>query len=232
MRALPHLLRRRWLRALAILLALGLALLVAADMAITSGARPYLHSAVDATPANEVGLVLGTSHRARGGGGNPYFNHRIAAALELYRAGKVRHLLLSGDNGTMSYNEPREMRRALMAAGVDSARITLDFAGFRTLDSMVRAKKVFGQQRFTVISQHFHNERAVYLARHLGIEAIGFDARDPQSWWGPRVWLRERLARVKVFIDLLMGTQPRFLGEPVALTLEPSAADTTRASER
>lgn len=144
----------------------------------------------------------------------------------------VRHLLLSGDNGTLSYNEPREMRRALMAAGVDSARITLDFAGFRTLDSMVRAKKVFGQQRFTVISQHFHNERAVYLARRLGIEAIGFDARDPQAWWGPRAWLRERLARVKVFIDLLMGTQSRFLGEPVVLTLELSAADTTRASER
>lgn len=232
MRALMPLLRRRWLRLVGLCCLLALALLVTADQAISRGARPYLFGTADAIPANEVGLVLGTSHRARGGGGNPYFNHRIAAALELYRAGKVRHLLLSGDNGTMSYNEPREMRRALMAAGVDSARITLDFAGFRTLDSVVRAKQVFGQQRFTVISQRFHNERAVYLARHLGIEAIGFDAPDPQAWWGPRVWLRERLARVKVFLDLIMGTQPRFLGEPVPLRIEqpaPDAADTGTA---
>lgn len=208
---------RRWaLRAL-LAVALALAGLLACDLVIRSGARPYLHARIDEVPANEVGLVLGTSDRARGGGANLFFRHRIETAAALYRAGKVRHLLVSGDNGTLSYNEPRQMRRALMAAGVDSTRITLDFAGFRTLDSVVRAKAVFGQRRFTIISQRFHNERAVYLARHKGIDAIGFDAPDPPAWWSVRTWLRERLARVKVFVDLLLGAQPRYLGDPVAI---------------
>lgn len=205
--------------ALGALLACGalLAVIAAADRAVSNGASAYLHDAIEAVPANEVGLVLGTTHRGRGGGGNPFFLHRIAAATELYRAGKVRYLLVSGDNGMPSYNEPREMRRALMAAGIDSSRIVLDFAGFRTLDSVVRAREVFGQQRFTVISQRFHNERAVYLARRLGMEAIGYNADDPGTSRGLRVWIRERLARVKVFIDLMTGTGPRYLGDPVPL---------------
>lgn len=208
--------RRLFIGALLVCGAL-LAVIAAADRAVSSGASAFLHDAIETVPANEVGLVLGTTHRGRGGGGNPYFNHRIAAASELYRAGKVRYLLLSGDNGTLSYNEPREMRRALMAAGIDSSRIVLDFAGFRTLDSVVRAKEVFGQQRFTVISQRFHNERAVYLARRMGIEAVGYNAKDPGTPSGVRVWIRERLARVKVFIDLMAGTGPRYLGDPVPL---------------
>lgn len=228
MQAMPRWPKRTWPAALLAAAAGGMALVALCDSAIRRGAAPYLYDAVEAVPANEAALVLGTSHRARGGGGNPYFNRRIEAAAALYHAGKVRYLIVSGDNGTVSYNEPREMRRALMAAGVDSARITLDFAGFRTLDSVVRAKEIFGQQRFTVVSQRFHNERAVYLARRLGIEAIGFDAADPQAWWGPRVWLRERLARVKVFIDLFLGKQPRFLGEPVPLERAPAAADSLR----
>ncbi|HRD53041.1 MAG TPA: ElyC/SanA/YdcF family protein, partial [Flavobacteriales bacterium] len=190
---------------------IALLVLVTCDQVIKVRSKHYLHDSIAATPVNEVGLVLGTSDRARGGGTNLFFKHRIEAAAALYRTGKVKHLLVSGDNGTLSYNEPRQMRRALMAAGVDSAAITLDFAGFRTLDSVVRAKKVFGQQAFTVISQRFHNERAVYLARHHGIDAIGFNAADPPPRWSIRTWLRERLARVKLFIDLLVGKEPRFL---------------------
>lgn len=208
---------KRW----AMIACLGLLLLViviaVCDRLIRDGAEPFLFGRIEDVPSNEAGLVLGTSHRARGGGANPYFNHRIAAASALWHEGKVRYLLLSGDNGTMSYNEPREMRRALMANGVDSTRIVLDFAGFRTLDSVVRAKEVFGQQRFTVISQRFHTERAVYLARHLGIEAVGFNAAEPPPSHGIRVWLRERLARLKVFVDLMLGTAPKFLGDPVPL---------------
>lgn len=196
---------------------LALLVLVTCDQVIQLRSRQYLHDSVAAVPMNEVGLVLGTSDRARGGGTNLFFKYRIEAATALYQAGKVKHLLVSGDNGTLSYNEPRQMRRALMAAGVDSVHITLDFAGFRTLDSVVRAKKVFGQQGYTVISQRFHNERAVYLARFYGIDAIGFNAADPPPRWSVRTWLRERLARVKVFIDLLVGKEPRFLGEPVPL---------------
>ncbi|MBK9147898.1 MAG: YdcF family protein [Flavobacteriales bacterium] len=223
-----RLLRIRLPRRLVIgaLLACGalLAVIAAADRAVSNGASAYMHDAIETVPANEVGLVLGTTHRGRGGGGNPYFNHRIAAATELYRSGKVSCLLVSGDNGMLSYNEPREMRRALMAAGIDSSRIVLDFAGFRTLDSVVRSREIFGQQRFTVISQRFHNERAVYLARRMGIEAVGYNAKDPGTLRGMRVWIRERLARVKVFVDLLAGTGPRYLGDRVPLE-QPMISD-------
>lgn len=225
---------RRWGLRLAIATGIGAILLLACDLIIRAQASSHLHDAIAETPTNHVGLVLGTSDRARGGGTNPFFRHRIESAAALYHAGKVRHLLVSGDNGTLSYNEPRQMRRALMAAGVDSARITLDFAGFRTLDSVVRAKAVFGQSRFTIISQRFHNERAVFLARSKGIEAIAFNAPDPPAWGSVRTWLRERLARVKVFMDLLFGTQPRFFGDPVPIpeategTEQASAADSPR----
>lgn len=215
----------RWFRRASVAGVIAILLLVTCDQVIKLRSRHYLHDSVAATPLNDVGLVLGTSDRARGGGTNLFFKYRIEAAAALYHAGKVKHLLVSGDNGTLSYNEPRQMRRALMAAGVDSAHITLDFAGFRTLDSVVRAKKVFGQQGYTVISQRFHNERAVYLARFYGIDAIGFNAADPPPRWSMRTWLRERLARVKLFIDLLVGKKPRFLGDPVPLGPAPLVPD-------
>jgi SanA protein len=172
---------------------------------------------VQEVPYNRVGVVLGTSEKGRSGRPNPFFDHRINAAVELYMNGKVDRLLLSGDNGTIQYNEPWAMRRVLIASGVDSTHITLDHAGFRTLDSVLRAREVFGQQRFTVISQRFHNERAVFIARHLGIDAIGYNARDVDAYNGFRTKMREKLARVKVFLDLLLGVEPRFLGEQVPI---------------
>jgi SanA protein len=179
--------------------------------------RALVVDSMGALPTNDVALVLGTSHRARSGRPNLYFKHRMEAAAELYHAGKVKHLLLSGDNSTMQYNEPWTMRKALIAAGVDSSHITLDYAGFRTLDSVVRAREVFGQQRFTVVSQRFHNERAVYIARRLGIDAVGYNAKDVGGATGLRNKTRERLARVKLFLDLLVGKTPKFLGEPVEI---------------
>lgn len=180
-------------------------------------AADRLYMAVENTPMNAAGLVLGTSAEGRGGGPNQYFVKRIDAAVALYRSGKVKHLLLTGDNGKTTYNEPMDMRIALMEAGVDSADITLDFAGFDTFDSVVRARKVFGQRRFTVISQRFHNERALWIARSCGIEAIGFNATDldhrPTRW----SWIRERGARLKMWWDLALGVDPHFLGEPVEL---------------
>lgn len=104
-----------------------------------------------------------------------------------------------------------------MAQGIPESRIFLDYAGFRTLDSVVRAKEIFGQDRFTVISQKFHNERAVYLARHYDIEAIGFNAQDVSVNNGFKTRIREWLARVKVFVDLLTNKQPKFLGEQIEI---------------
>ncbi len=196
--------------------ALGLLAVVATvyfcDRHVQRTSAPFCFDTLKDVPAQRVGLVLGTR-----GGSNPYFVHRMEAAAALYHAGKVQHLLVSGDNGHRDYNEPMDMRTALMAAGVDSNDITLDFAGFRTLDSVVRALKVFGQSEFVVISQRFHNERAVYIAREHGIKAVAYNAQDVSARRGLPTQVREKFARTKVFLDLLFGVEPHFLGEPVVL---------------
>jgi SanA protein len=168
---------------------------------------------VDMLPAREVGLVLGTSEHRPGGGDNPYFKYRIEAAAKLYRMGKVKHLLLSGDNHLNGYNEPADMRRALIAQKVPGSVITLDYAGLRTLDSIVRAEKVFGLRRFTIISQRDHDERALLIAKHYGIDAIAYAADDVAFQDAERAHVHEWLAQVKVVLDLfVLHTKPRYLG--------------------
>ncbi|NNE77415.1 MAG: DUF218 domain-containing protein [Pricia sp.] len=166
---------------------------------------------------NRVGIVLGTSKKLIGGLPNPYYTFRIQAAIRLYQAKKIEFVLVSGDNGTRYYNEPTTFKKDLMAGGIPAEKIFLDFAGFRTLDSMVRAKEVFGLDSVTVISQKFHNERAIYLAEKKGLAAIGFNAKDISGTQGLKVQIRESLARVKVFIDLLFNTQPKFYGERIEI---------------
>jgi SanA protein len=177
---------------------------------------PFLYADTAVIPANSVGIVLGTSKNTARGFENLFFKFRIEAAAELYKSGKIKYIILSGDNGSDYYNEPRAMKIQLMALGVPSDAIYLDYAGFRTLDSMLRCKEVFGQQKFTVISQEFQNERAIFIARHFGIEAIGFNARDVKTYSGFKTNIRELFARVKVFIDLyITNAQPKYLGEKI-----------------
>lgn len=178
---------------------------------------PASYTEISDIPANNVGLLLGTSSKLKSGNNNLYFDYRIDAAVELYKAGKINYILISGDNRKEDYNEPEEMKKALMQKGVPEKSIYLDYAGFRTLDSVVRAKEVFGQTRLTIISQRFHNERAIYLAEKNGITAIGFNARDVDVYAGLKTNIRELFARVKMFIDLAIDKQPHFLGEKYKL---------------
>ena len=212
-----RLFRWRVLRWPILLVALALLGTFIGEWRIDHYAADRLFSDVARTPRNRVGLLLGTSAEDRTGDPNPYFVKRIEAAAALYKADKVEHVLITGDNGRWGYNEPMDMRRALMEAGVDSADITLDFAGFDTFDSVVRARKIFGQQRLMVISQQFHNQRALWIARSFGIDAIGFNAEDipthPMQW----SWIRERGARLKMWLDLALGADPHFLGGPVTI---------------
>ena len=164
-----------------------------------------------------MGLVLGTAKNLVGGRPNLYYSHRISATIALYKAGKIEFVLVSGDNGTKYYNEPKTIKKDLITGGIPAEKIFLDYAGFRTLDSMVRAKEVFGLERVTVISQKFHNERAIYLAEKKGLTAIGFNANDVSGNSGLKVHLREYLARVKVFVDLVFNTQPKFFGEKIKI---------------
>lgn len=184
---------------------------------ISHAAKGKLFTNVAAIPYNKTGLLLGTSKHLGNGLDNPYYTYRIRAAAGLLKAGKIKYLVISGDNSHTSYNEPEDMRRDLMAAGIDSSVLFLDYAGFRTFDSIVRLKKIFGQDSVTIISQAFHNERALYMAGKEGITAIAFNAADVSASRGIAVQLREKLARVKVFIDYWFGKRPKFLGEKVLL---------------
>jgi SanA protein len=167
-------------------------------------------------PENRVGLVLGTSKRGPRGGRNPYFVNRIEAAAKLYNAGKVKQLLVSGDSRDRGCNEPEDLRDALVEKGVPGRNITLDYAGFRTLDSVVRARTVFGLRKVTIISQDFHARRALFIAKRFGIDAVGFAAKEVPRPWNSKTRLREVAARVRVVLDLhLFRTKPRFPGEKI-----------------
>lgn len=206
-------------------LSLGVVGLVFISNALTTSfAKDRVFTDLDKIPQNKVGVLLGTakylqSRSLSGRNINPYYQYRINAAAELFHSGKIEYILVSGDNGHRSYNEPQTFKNDLVKMGIPAEKIFLDYAGFRTLDSMVRAKAVFGQESITVISQKFHNERAIYLAEKRGLKAVGFNAKDVNLRSGMKVEFREYLARVKMFSDLLFSKQPKFLGEEIEIGL-------------
>ena len=181
-------------------------------------ARNRVYASISDIPARRVGLVLGCAPPLYGGKSNLYFLYRMQAAHDLFSAGKIEYIIVSGDNHTMAYDESGAMKNALIQLGVPENRIICDFAGFSTLDSIVRSREIFRQSRITVISQKFHAQRAVFIARRKGIDAIGYCAQDLDTRASLRTRLREQLARVKTILDLyLINRQPRFLGEPIEI---------------
>lgn len=175
------------LKIISLLLVLCAIMVLYANWRIPSFFKKYIYQSVNDVPIGSVALVLGTS-KYIGKSGNRYRN----------------------------YNEPRDMHNTLVEAGVPESLIYQDYAGFRTLDSVVRMVKVFGQHRFIVISQRFHNERAIFLARHYGYEAYGFNATDLAiNGVSIKTKVRELLAKVKVYVDIVFGIEPRFLGESI-----------------
>ncbi len=212
-----------------VLLSSGVAL---CQWLVLSAAQGRLFAEATNVPDRRVALVLGCSKQLPDGRENRFFMKRINAAAQLYHAGKCPALIVSGDNSVKGYDEPTDMKEALVAAGVPAARIYCDYAGFRTLDSVVRAREVFGQTRVIIVSQRFHNERAVYLAGQRGVEAIGFNAADAQLPWLLRCknQVRESLARVSAVLDAqVLGTKPRFLGPRVDIPPEAPTSPQTSA---
>lgn len=209
--------RKKITRLTLLILGLSLVALILSNYIINSFAEGKTYSSVSKTPKNKVGLILGTSKKLKGGAPNPYYSNRISATVTLFKASKIEYVLVSGDNGSVYYNEPTTMKKDLISAGIPEERIFLDYAGFRTLDSVFRAKIVFGLQEVTIISQKFHNERAIYLAARKGLNAIGYNAKDIPLEAGLKIQFREYFARVKVFLDLALKTQPRFYGEKILI---------------
>jgi SanA protein len=176
---------------------------------VVANASGKLYSDAGQIPYNDVALVPGTSKKI-GRWINPYFKYRMEAAAELYKKGKIKHILVSGDNSRQGYDEPTDMMNYLVTLGVPKKAITRDYAGFRTFDSMIRAKEIFGVNTLTVVSQQFHNERAIYIGEYFGMNVIGFNAKMPSSHND----FREFLARTKAVLDVhVLWTKPKFLGK-------------------
>jgi SanA protein len=166
-------------------------------------------------PIRPVALVLGASPTLSDGRANLHFESRINAAAQLFHAGKVRHLLVSGDNRRVDYDEPTAMKNALVARGVPATAITCDYAGLRTLDSVVRAHRIFGIKKLTIVTQRYHNARALAIAHHEGLDAIGFCSADVNLRDSLRTEIREVLARAATILDLhVLRRGPRHLGRP------------------
>jgi SanA protein len=213
--------RKNYRRAIVFLAIACATLVAAANFWVLSRARPTIFTDLAGLPINDVGLVLGTSrYNSDGISENPFFRGRMNTAAQLYHAGKVRHLLLSGDNGHDGYDEPAWMRDALVARGVPLDAITLDDAGFRTLDSMARARAVFGLQRFTIITDDFHLARSVFLARSLGLDVVGYPSEHVRFWLSKKVRTRELASRTVACLDVyVFHTRPRFYGPPIKIDI-------------
>ncbi|WP_294285901.1 ElyC/SanA/YdcF family protein [uncultured Chryseobacterium sp.] len=195
----------------------GILFIAWANYSMKRNTENYISYLIADLPDTKTGLLLGTSKNLDNGQPNAYFLHRIRAAADLFKSGKIQYLIVSGDNSRKDYNEPEDMQQALIRYGVPEDRIFRDFAGFRTLDSVVRAKEIFGQKKLIIVSQKFHNERAVFLAREHGMEAYGYNAPDVNKYAGFKTNVREYLAKTKAYLDLMTGVEPKFGGKKIQI---------------
>jgi SanA protein len=211
---------KRVLRVGLVALIISIVFIIIANVWVITSTQSKVFNDYTQLPGNSIALVLGTSHRLSSGGPNPFFENRITTAANLYREGKVVHFILSGDNRTRYYNEPMMMKRALMRQGVPDSVITLDYAGLRTLDSIVRCKEIFGQEKIIIITQTFHSYRALFISDYYKMDAIVLAANDSTNEFVAKVNVREYLARTKAILDLyFLSTAPRHMGEKEPITL-------------
>lgn len=215
----------RWLKVMLISFITIILLIFAIDLWVTRSTQKQIFSDVNTIPAQKVGLLLGTSKYVAGGYINLYYKYRIDATVALFKAGKIEYVLVSGDNSNQGYNEPEMMMKDLVAQGIPAEKIFLDYAGFRTLDSILRCKEVFGENNITIISQPFHNQRALFIANNKSIQAIAYNAQDVSKAYGIKVGIREKFARVKMLLDLCFNKQPKFYGQKISIdNVQNSAA--------
>jgi len=200
-----------------LLLVAGIIFIAWANYSIKKDSETFVSYSIADVPQTKTALLLGTGKNLSNGMPNAYFYNRIQATADLYKSGKIQYIIVSGDNGTKDYNEPEDMQMELIKNGVPQDRIILDHAGFRTLDSVVRAKEIFGQTNLIIVSQKFHNERAVFLAQQNGIKAFGYNAEDVNKYAGFKTNAREYFAKAKAYWDLILGIQPKFGGEKILI---------------
>lgn len=209
--------RRKVLRWIGIGLALTICSLIIVNQVVLSSTAGRIYTSTDSVPSRPVALVLGTSPTVAGRK-NLFFERRMDAAAKLYRSGKVKAIFVSGDNGSVYYDEPGAMQKALVQRGVPTSAITQDHAGFRTLDSVLRAKRVFGVKAVTLVTDDFHLPRALFIARHEGLDAVGFQTKPLPPSVSPKTYVREVGSRALMFVDLyVLKREPKFGGPPIAI---------------
>ncbi len=198
-----------------ILFVIGILSIYLLDRYMDHAARDRIYTDVKTVPYKKAALLLGTAKYIARGKKNYFYVYRIRAAAALWKAGKVDAIVVSGDNASKYYNETIRMENDLVKAGVPKKYITADYAGFRTLDSIVRAEAVFDLEDYIIISQKFHLERALFIAKAKGQKVIGFAAKELEGTKAARkMQMREYLARVKAFLDVyVLGTEPKFYGK-------------------
>lgn len=214
------------MKKITLILFIGLLFIVSTIMlchySVVWNANGKIYTKIEDIPASDIGLLLGTPPQTRYGGmSNSFFNYRIDAAEALYKAGKIGYLLISGDDNSLNgLNEVQCMKDSLIIRGIPASVIFLDRKGLRTFDSVVRTSTLFGVKSFTIISQKFHNERAIYLAEHLNLDiekVQAFNAKSPTSKLSLLTYLREYLARVKMFMDIFFKDEIEVLDEKIDL---------------
>ena len=195
---------KRAIKLTVVLVFTGAMLVLASNWWVVRTTEEQIYFSIHELPANDVGLVLGTSKFVRTGKENLFFRYRMEATARLWKEGKIKYLILSGNNDSEYYNEPADMQRSLVRLGIPASVMTLDYAGYRTFDSVVRCKDVFNQEKITIISQNFHNARALYIGNHEGIDAVAFAAQDVPDGYSLRTLIREYLARPYALLDVYM----------------------------
>ena len=210
-------------RYLAAVLSVAVMLVAACNIAIWSSASGRVHGSVAEVTKRDVALVFGAGVRDVDGNGlgtpSRALKDRMDAAIELFHAGKVDHLLVSGDNSRDDYDEPTIMRRLAIQGGVPASKVTVDYAGFDTSDSCVRAREVFGVTSAILVTQNFHIARATFLCRRAGIDPVGFSVSDSPFRKKARLILRfrEMIAAPKAWWEGYVDSAPTYLGEFVGL---------------
>ena len=208
---------KKWSRIIIVALLAMVVVVWAVNGWVIRSTKAQIYTDINDVPHRKIGLLLGTSKHGKHGWINLYYKYRIDAAVALYKAGKIEYILVSGDNRHQYYNEPETMLADLIAAGIPKECIVLDYAGFRTLDSILRCREVFGEDNITIISQPFHNARALFIANHKDVHAIAFNAQDVTANMGFKTQFREKLARVKMLLDLCFNKGPEFYGPRVKI---------------
>lgn len=194
-------------------LALGLLLFGSYEW-ITYQSQEQLSSDISQIKPHKVAMVLGTARWVRNGRTNLFFKYRMEAVKQLFDNHKIEYVIVSGDNSIKEYNETRDMKKYLIELGIPNDKIIEDYAGFSTLDSVVRTKEVFGQDNIIIVTQPFHNQRAVFIANNYGIKAVGFNAKSVNKKYAPKTYIREYLARVKCMLDVyILHRMPKFYKE-------------------